>query len=94
VIFAHLIQAASVLPTDVSALQNSISALERDVGALESQIRALESSSIPLEYSLPSFTLLGLVGVAMELWVIRHDWRDDMEIWALWRGFRLDSVPW
>lgn len=24
-----------------------------------------------------------VVGVAMELWVIRHEWRDDMEAWAL-----------
>lgn len=29
------------------------------------------------------FTFLVVVGVALELWVIRDDWRDQMEAWAL-----------
>jgi hypothetical protein len=83
VIFAHLIQTASSLPTDVSALQSSISALERDISALEREIKSLEISSVPWEYSVLLFTLLVFAGVVMELLVIRHDWRDEMEAWAL-----------
>jgi hypothetical protein len=76
VIFAHLIQSASNLPTDASALESSIS-------ALESEIKTLESSSVPWEYSVWVFTFLVAVGVVMELLVIRHEYRDDMEAWAL-----------
>jgi hypothetical protein len=74
VIFACLVQAASSLATDASALESSIS-------ALLSKIRELESSSVPWERALPWFTLLVAVGVAMELWVMRHERRDDMEAW-------------
>jgi hypothetical protein len=83
VIFAHLIQSASNLPTDASALESSISALESAISALESEIKTLESSSLPWEHSVGVFTFLVVVGVAMELWVIRHEYRDDMEAWAL-----------
>jgi hypothetical protein len=76
VIFAHLIQSASNFPTSVSTLESSISALESD-------IKTLESSSVPWEHSVWVFTFLVAVGVAMELWVIRHEYRDDMEAWAL-----------
>ena len=38
VILAPLIQAASSLPIDISALESSISALERAISALESKI--------------------------------------------------------
>jgi hypothetical protein len=72
--FVHLIQSASSLPIDASALQSAISALERD-------ITALESSSVPWERSLPWFTALVALGVAMELWVIWRDRRKDMEAW-------------
>jgi len=75
-IFYDLIQTASSLPTDASALESSISALEREV-------KALESSSVPWEYSVWGFTILVVLGVLMELWVIRHERRDDMEAWAL-----------
>jgi hypothetical protein len=75
-IFAHLFQSASSLPTDASTLESAISALEKD-------IKALENSSVPWEHSVWVFTLLVAVGVAMELWVIRHEYRDDMEAWAL-----------
>ncbi len=74
VIFAHLIQAASSLPTDASALESSISALERD-------IKALENSSVPWENWLPWFTVLVAIGVAMEFWVIWRERRDGMEAW-------------
>jgi hypothetical protein len=83
VIFAHLFQTASDPATDVSALESSISALERAISALESEVKALENRSVPWEYSVWIFTFLVLVGVALELWVIRHDWRDEMEAWAL-----------
>lgn len=82
-IFAHLIQSASNLPTDASALESSISALESAISALESDIKILESSSVFWEHSVWVFTFLVVVGVAMELRVIRHEYRDDMEAWAL-----------
>jgi hypothetical protein len=74
VIFAHLIQAASSLPTDASALEGSIS-------ALESEIRALESSSVPLEYRLLWLNALVFVGVALEFWVIWREYRDERVAW-------------
>ncbi len=83
VIFAHLIQTASSLPTDASALESSISALESSISALESEVKALESSSVPWEYSVWVFTFWVVVGVVMELWVIWHEYGDDMEAWAL-----------
>ena len=83
VIFAHLLQTASILPTDVSALERAISALESDISALERAINVLENSSVPWEHSLPWFTALVVVGVVMEWWVIGHEWRDEMEAWAL-----------
>lgn len=39
--------------------------------------------SPPWERSVWVFTFWVVVGVALELWVIRHEWRDDMEAWAL-----------
>jgi hypothetical protein len=69
--------------TDSSALENSISALESAISALESDVKTLESSSVLWEHSVWVFTFLVAVGVAMELWVIRHEYRDDMEAWAL-----------
>ena len=72
--FAHLIQSASSLPIDASALQSAISALERD-------IKTLENSSVPWERTLPWFTALVVLGVLMELWVIWRERRDDMEAW-------------
>lgn len=82
-IFAHLFQTASNPPADVSALESSISALERAISALEAQIRALDSRSVPWEHVLPWFTFAVLVGVAMEWWIIRHDFREEMETWAI-----------
>ena len=81
-IIAPLAQAASSAPTRISALESSISALEEFISALESDIARLESS-LPWEYWVYVFTALVVVGVVMELWVIRHDWRDEMETWAL-----------
>ena len=74
VIFAHLIQAASSLPTDPSALESAISALERE-------IKTLEGKSVPWEQALPWFTALVAVGVAMELWVIWHERREGLHAW-------------
>jgi hypothetical protein len=83
VIFADLLQSASNALSDVSVLESSISALERAISDLESAVKALESKSPPWEYSVWVFTFLVAVGVALELWIIRHEWRDDMEAWAL-----------
>jgi hypothetical protein len=41
----------------------------------------LEISSVPWEHRLPWFTALVALGVAMELWIIWHDRRDDMAAW-------------
>jgi hypothetical protein len=71
---ALLIQIASTAPTDVSALKSAIS-------ALESKIAALESASVPWEHRLPWFTGVVALGVAMELWVLWHDRREDMHLW-------------
>jgi hypothetical protein len=83
VIFAALIQSASSFPASVSALESSISALESAISALESAVKSRSSSLVPLEFSVFVFTFLVAVGVVMELWVIRYEWRDNMEEWAL-----------
>ncbi len=82
-IFAVLFQTASNPPIDVSALEGSLSALERAISALEGEVKALENRSVPWEHSAWVFTFFVVVGVALELWVIRHDWRDEIEGWAL-----------
>ena len=64
-IFAHLFQIAANPPTAVSALESSISPLERAISALESR-------SVPWEHLVWVFTFLVVVGVALELWVIRR----------------------
>jgi hypothetical protein len=95
VIFADLIRIASALPTDVSALESSISALESAVSALEIEIKTLERS-LPWEYAASVFTAVVVLGVALEFWVIRHDFRDDREAWAIWYFLgsrRLPSRP-
>jgi hypothetical protein len=80
-IFAPITQIASRLPTDSSALESSISALERAISALESAIKSLENSSMPWEWLVWGFTGLVVIGVLMEWWVIRYEYRDDMETW-------------
>jgi hypothetical protein len=57
--------------------------LQKSISTLEGEIARLENSSVPWEYSLLVFTLLVVIGVVLELVVIRHDWRDDMQTWAL-----------
>jgi len=84
-IFANLIQSASNLPTDVSALESSMSALESEIGQLE-------SSSVPLEHWIWIFTSLVAVGVAVELWVILHEYRGDKATWASARSGELRST--
>lgn len=73
-ILACLLQAASTLPTDASALERAISALEKE-------IKTLDNSSVPLEHSLPWFTGIVAFGVALEFWVIWREHRDDMTAW-------------
>jgi len=90
VIIMLLAQAASNLPsassafdTSISALEHSISALERCVSALESSIKVFEDRSLFWEKLPPWFTGLVVLGVLMELWGIRREYREDMEAWAL-----------
>ena len=83
VIFDDLIQAASSLPIDPSALESSISVLERAISALESDIEALERLSVSWEFWVWPFTFMIVVGVVAEFWLIRHDWREDNKTWAL-----------
>src|ERR1700683_2562644 len=82
VIFVDLFQTASNPPTDVSALESSISALESAISALEAAIRALDNRSLPWEHAWRWFTGMVIVGVALEWWVIRHDFREEMETWC------------
>src|ERR1700733_14537927 len=82
VIFVDLFQTASNPPTDVSALESSISALESAISALEAAISALDNRSLPWEHALRWFTGMVIVGVALEWWVIRHDFREEMETWC------------
>ncbi|MGA3088634.1 MAG: hypothetical protein ABSD75_08485 [Terriglobales bacterium] len=83
-ISAPLAQIASSLLTDPSALESSISALERDVSALDSAAKSLEISSACWEPWVWVFSALVVVGVVMELWLVRHDWREESEIFAIW----------
>jgi hypothetical protein len=80
------------LPTHASALESSISALERAISALESEIKALESSSVPWEYSVWVFTFLVVFGVSMELWLIWHEYYDEMDTWT-WSHFGIIRSP-
>ncbi len=92
-IFAPLAQIASRLPTDPSALESSISALERDVSALESAVKALEISSACWEPWVWVFSALVVVGVVMELWVVRRDWREEWETFAIWYFVSVTRSP-
>jgi hypothetical protein len=82
VIFAFLLQTVSSLPTDSSALESAISALESEISALDKDVNILANSSLPWEHSGLWFTLIVAFGVAMELCVILHEWRDDMKSWS------------
>ena len=66
----------STLPGAAAALQSSISALERDIAALESQ-------SSGLEPWLGRFTLLVAIGVALEIFVVIHDHRKEINEWRV-----------
>lgn len=83
-IFAPITQAASRSPIDASALESFISALESAISALEREIKALEISSTAWEPWVWVFSALVVVGVVMELWVVRHDWREEWETFAIW----------
>lgn len=90
VIVSRLFQPA---PADVSALESAISALERAISALESEINALDNSAAPWEHWAWFFTFLVVLGVAIELWIIRHDWREEMETWAIFDFIGVVRVP-
>lgn len=92
-IFAPFLQAASNLPTDPSALESSISALESAISALEREIKALEICSAFWEPWVWLFSALVVIGVVMELWVIRHDSREEMEEWAIWHFIGVTRSP-
>jgi hypothetical protein len=72
----HLICILSNLPSDASALQSSISALEREIAALD-------KSSLSPEFWLPFFTVLVAIGVAVEIFVVLRDHKEDMGEWEL-----------
>ena len=72
----HVIWALPTLPTAASALQSSISALERDITSLESQ-------STGLEPWLGRFTLLVAIGVALEIFVVIQDHREEVKEWRI-----------
>lgn len=82
---ALLTQAASSLPSDTSALERSISALESCISALDSKAESLARSSARWDPVAWVFTSLVIIGVALELWVIWQEFRDDMKSWAVER---------
>lgn len=86
-------QITSTLPIDPSALERAISALESAISALERDIKALEISSGHWEPWAWVFSFMVVVGVFMELWIVRHDWRDDMEVWAIWEFLGITRLP-
>jgi hypothetical protein len=71
---AHLICVLSNLPNDTSALQSSISALEREIATLD-------KSSGSWEWPLAGCTLVVAIGVAMEIFVVQRDHKEEMEEW-------------
>jgi hypothetical protein len=73
---AQVIWTLSTLPSAASALQSSISALERDITVRESQ-------SSGLEPWLGRFTLLVAIGVALEILVVIHDHRKEVNEWRV-----------
>lgn len=73
---AQVIWTLSTLPSAASALQSSISALERDITVRESQ-------SSGLEPWLGWFTLLVAIGVALEILVVIHDHRKEVNEWRV-----------
>jgi hypothetical protein len=87
VIFTHLIQVASSLPSDSSALVKAIF-------ALESSIKTLEDSSSCWERLAPWFTAAVVIGVVIEVVVdlLEHfkavgEWEED------WHDWRRGLVP-
>lgn len=89
---ALLHQAASILPTDSSALERSISALESCISALDSKVESLTKSLPSIEHWGWVCTAAVAIGVLMEFVVIWHDHREDVEIWALKFAFGVDRV--
>lgn len=77
-----LTQAVSNLPSDASALERSIAALRSSIAVLSNSVACLNSRAEFWEKWPYGFTFAVVVGVAMEWWVIRHDWREDSETWA------------
>lgn len=79
-----LIQAASSLPSDASAFDKAICALRSSIAAAESSINTLGGKSAFWE-KWPSWLSVAAVvlGVVMEFLIIRYDWHEDMEAWAL-----------
>lgn len=75
-IIAQIISTVANLPEGASALQSSIS-------ALEIEIAKLDKSSEGLEWWLAGFTLAVLIGVALEIFVVKHDHDEEMEAWHL-----------
>lgn len=69
-----LIQSASNLPSDASALESAISTLERE-------ITIIDSSSGRWEIFLTVFSIFVLVGVAMEIIVVLGQNRDETLAW-------------
>lgn len=78
-----LIQAVSNLPSDASALERQICALRSSIAAVSSSVASLNSKAEFWDKWPYGFTAAVVIGVAMEWLVIRHDWREDNETWAL-----------
>lgn len=77
-----MITLLSVLPTDTSGLDSCISALKSSIQALESSIKLLEGSSSLWETLLPWFTGLVVIGLVVDVIVVRLEQRDTWEAWS------------
>jgi hypothetical protein len=90
VIFAILSQVAA---RDASALENSISALHKAISALESKINCLEHSLSSWDSWVLVASAVVVIGVVLELLVIRHEWNEKDEDWALGHfGIRREAL--
>jgi hypothetical protein len=90
VIFAILFQVAA---RDASASESAISALHAAISALESKINCLENSLSSWDIGVVVSSAVVVIGVGLEIFVIRQEWNEKYEDWALGHfGIRRDAL--
>lgn len=81
IVAQHLTSIASALPADATALESAISALKSSISALESSISSLDSWSAFWERLLPFSTVLVVIGVTAEIWLIVWEHNEELDAW-------------